>query len=154
MEYAVPVWNPYAAGDIAMLEKVQKRATRIPASLKGVPYANRLMKLGLTSLKERRDRGDALQKFKLDKGFEKVKWLSDNTQPPLDRPIRRNNRRIKREVVKHCEQRYHFFNNRIVNMWNSLPENTVSAQTVDKFKEAYDLSVNSEKNEQRMRMNV
>jgi hypothetical protein len=34
LEFASTVWNPYLTGDIKALEKVQKRASRIPSSFK------------------------------------------------------------------------------------------------------------------------
>ncbi|PIK37141.1 hypothetical protein BSL78_26022 [Apostichopus japonicus] len=42
LEYAVQAWNPYFAKDKEVLEKVQRRATRMISSLKGVPYYRRL----------------------------------------------------------------------------------------------------------------
>ena len=38
LEYAVQAWNPYFSKDKDVLEKVQRRATRLISSLKGVPY--------------------------------------------------------------------------------------------------------------------
>jgi len=34
--------------------------------------------------------------------------------------------------------RKHFFSQRIINQWNSLPANVVNAKTVNSFKNAYD----------------
>ena len=39
---------------------------------------------------------------------------------------------FQRELVKDCNRRY-FFNNRILNDWNSLPDETVAATTTNVF---------------------
>ena len=33
---------------------------------------------------------------------------------------------FQRELINDCNQRYKFFNNRIVNVWNSLPDEIVA----------------------------
>jgi len=38
LEYANSVWCPYKKGDIAGIEKVQKRATKLVISLKHLSY--------------------------------------------------------------------------------------------------------------------
>ena len=45
LEYAIQVWNPYAKKDVATLEKVQRRATKIPHLLKHLTYEERLHNL-------------------------------------------------------------------------------------------------------------
>ncbi|PIK41877.1 hypothetical protein BSL78_21274 [Apostichopus japonicus] len=61
LEYAVQAWNPYFAKDKEVLEKVQRRATRMISSLKRVPYYRRLQLLNLTTLELGRLRGDLIQ---------------------------------------------------------------------------------------------
>ena len=45
LEYAVTVWAPYRQGDIAAIERIQRRATRMLPELKGLPYEDRLCRL-------------------------------------------------------------------------------------------------------------
>jgi hypothetical protein len=52
------------------MEKVQRRATRVIPELSGLSYDERLKECGLTSLEERRVRGDLIETFKLVKGLE------------------------------------------------------------------------------------
>ena len=59
LEYAVQVWNPRLLGDIESFEKVQRRATKIPKKLTKLSYDQRLVELGLTSLKNRREREES-----------------------------------------------------------------------------------------------
>ena len=73
LEYAVSVWKPRLRRDIDALERVQKRVLRIPHELRALSgYKERLRVVGLTSLEERRDRGDLIQAYKLIKGLEQV----------------------------------------------------------------------------------
>ncbi|XP_065662819.1 uncharacterized protein LOC136085442 [Hydra vulgaris] len=57
LEYAAPIWNPYWQYDKDKLESCQQRATKIE-SLRGYSYEERLKKLGLLSLENRRRRGE------------------------------------------------------------------------------------------------
>jgi len=61
LEYANSVWCPHKLGDITVIEKVQKRATKLIINLKKISYTNRLQHLQhlkLPTLKYRRLRGD------------------------------------------------------------------------------------------------
>jgi len=58
--------------DVDCLEKVQRRATKLDRGLKDKSYEERLRLLGITSLEERRIRGDLIQVFRIVKGFDKV----------------------------------------------------------------------------------
>ena len=67
LEYAVKVWNPRLMGYIERFEKVQRRATKTPSKLSRLNYDQKLAQLDLTSLKDRRVRGDLMQMFKIMK---------------------------------------------------------------------------------------
>jgi len=54
LEYCVQAWRPYLKKDIDLLEKVQRRATRLITSDKSLSYTDRLQKFGLTTLETRR----------------------------------------------------------------------------------------------------
>ena len=54
LEYCTPIWNPHFAKDIDVLEKVQRRATKLIPSISTQPYETRLAKLNLHSLYCRR----------------------------------------------------------------------------------------------------
>ena len=59
--------------DIDLLEKVQRRATRLMTSDKSLSYSDWLQKFGLTTLETRRLRGDLIEVFKMFKGFDNIK---------------------------------------------------------------------------------
>ncbi len=54
MEYAGQFWPPHHAKDIAKLEAVQRRATKMIPSLGNKSYEERLARLNLFSLEKRR----------------------------------------------------------------------------------------------------
>ena len=66
-------WRPNLRKDIDLLEKVQKRATRLIINDRGLTYTKRLKKLGLITLETRRLRGNMIEVFKIFKGFDDVK---------------------------------------------------------------------------------
>ena len=63
LEYAVTAWLPWLKKDIDTLEKIQQHAIRRMSDVRG-SYPERLTQLGLTTLQERRMRGDAIETFK------------------------------------------------------------------------------------------
>ncbi len=135
LEFAAPAWNVYLKGDIDALEKIQRRATKVPHELRRFDYATRLKLVGLTRLDQRRERGDCIQAFKLAKNLEVVDWHA-----PLETraPMWGYRERTRQERVKNCMQRLHFFSNRVADKWNALPDSTVIVNTVNQFKSRYD----------------
>ena len=65
LEYASVVWSPLYKKDRIQIENVQRRATRIVPSLKGLNYSERLKRLGLPTLEYRRDRADMVEVYKI-----------------------------------------------------------------------------------------
>ena len=59
-EYCIQAWRPHYQKDIDLLEKVQRRDTRMIDGFKTKPYEERLQLLGLTTLETRRLRGDLI----------------------------------------------------------------------------------------------
>ena len=65
LEYSTPAWNPWTRKDIQQLEKVQERALRQITTLGHLTYQEKLDRLGLTTLEERRVRSDMIQVWKI-----------------------------------------------------------------------------------------
>ena len=57
LEYCIQAWSPYLRKDIDMLEKIQRRATKLIPELRDLRYEGRLKECGLTTLETRRLRG-------------------------------------------------------------------------------------------------
>ena len=72
LEYAVQVWNPTATHGnwqtILELENVQRTFTRMIDNIGLLRSNERLKELGLTTLLERRARGDLIETFKILSG--------------------------------------------------------------------------------------
>ncbi len=95
-------------------------------------YADRLKKLNLTTLKYRRHRADMIETYKILHGIYNKDCtpnliLSHNT-------VTRGHdfNLIYRHM--HCDLRKYFFTDRIIKVWNSLPQDIVSAYSVNNFK--------------------
>ena len=54
LEYCIHAWSPYLRIDIYMLEKIQRRATKLISGLRDLSYEERLKEYGLTTLETRR----------------------------------------------------------------------------------------------------
>ena len=137
LEYCVQCWSPYYKKDIAKLEGVQRRMTKLIPRLRNKPYEERLSELNLFSLTKRRLRGDLIEVFKIIKGIENMdmeKYFTIDTSN-----ITRNNgykivgKRFQTNEAKH------FFFNRVVNVWNGLPSNVIDCSTTDIFKKRLDV---------------
>ena len=70
LDYCSPVWRPHLQKDINLLERVQRRVTRMVEGYRELDYFSRLKGLKLTTLETRRLRADMLDVFKIVKGFE------------------------------------------------------------------------------------
>ena len=68
----IQAWAPYLKKDINALEQVQYRATEMITPLRKLPYEQRLKECNLTTLEERRERGDLLETHKIMHGLERI----------------------------------------------------------------------------------
>ena len=137
LEYCVQAWRPYLRKDIDKMERVQHRATKMIEGCKSLSYEDRLKATGLMTLEDRRKRGDMIEVFKFLKDINKTdsgQWFH------LANNVRTRGHRFK--LVKNRSRldiRKNFFSQRVVNDWNSLPEVVVEAESINSFKNRYDV---------------
>ena len=60
LEYGNLVWGPFNRADQRLIERVQRRATRLVENIRHEPYVQRLRMLKMPSLYYRRRRGDMI----------------------------------------------------------------------------------------------
>ena len=132
LEYGSCIWNPYKIGMIKDLEKVQKRATKLACKNKALTYSERLKVLNLPTLKYRRHRGDMIEVFKILKGFYD-KMATPNVELSSNVHTRGNSFKLKVSYKRLNVAKYSFCN-RVVSVWNSLPDFVVSSSSILAFK--------------------
>ena len=111
-----------------MIEKVQRRATKIVDGCQHLPYPMRLQTLNLCSMTYRRKRGDMINTYKyIHNNPIHGLFFIDSSQ----RTRGHSKKLIK--VNAQRRERHHFLTNRIVDQYNSLSDHTVSSKTVKEF---------------------
>ena len=65
LEFCVQSWCPYLRKDITMIERVQRRATKLIQGLRDMSYSEHLSHTELISMEKHRVRGDLIQVFKM-----------------------------------------------------------------------------------------
>ena len=83
MEYCVQVWSPYLRKDIECLERVQMSATKIVKGLSKMKYEERARRLEMTTLENRRLRGDMIETWKILNGREDIEGSQFFKWPPV-----------------------------------------------------------------------
>ena len=141
LEYCVQFWSPYYRKDIDKLERIQRRVTKMIPRLRNKPYEERLKELNLFNLSKRRLRGDLIQVFKILKGHDD---LDIDKYFTLDHSnfTRNNGYKLIGKPLGSYESK-HFFFNRVVNVWNQLPREVVSCNTIHTFKNHLDKYFNT-----------
>ena len=138
IEYCVQVWSPHMQKHIDLLEGVQKRATKLVPELRNMTYEKRLEKLGLTSLEDRRIRGDMIETYKIMTGKNDVsRDLFFKMAPTRGNPEEVRNLKIFKKRFNRNKRKY-FFSQRVVEKWNKLSNEEVNAPKTSGFKANYD----------------
>ena len=136
MDYCSQAWRPHHVQDIELLERVQKRATRMIEECKGKTYQQRMDVCNLTTLETRRIRADLIEVYKILKGKEGVDKgglfiMADNNNRKMvtrGHSMKLYQRQINTDIGKFS------FSNRVVHEWNILTEEMIQVNSVDTFK--------------------
>ena len=133
VEFANVIWYPHLRKDIESIERFQMRATKLIPVIKDLPYEERLRALKLPSLAHRRLRGDAIQTFKIIKKTLMIVTVKNSSRYLSLSNTRGHSYKLEKpRCVTSCALNQ--FSNRVVNLWNTLPQTVVDAKNVDNFK--------------------
>jgi len=128
LEYCSPVWSTTSVGLVNDLESVQRRFTKSLPGFKLISYDDRCARLGIDRLELRRLRADLILCYKILHGL--VLLSSDDFSPLFVIELLADiviNYFVPESRVD-CRKR--FFAVRVVKVWNSLPDDVVSADSL------------------------
>ena len=136
IEYCTQAWAPVARHGnwnlILKLEGVQRRVTKVIKSLGDLSYKERLERLNLTTLLERRMRGDLIETFKITKNLSNYGSEFFNISPRTENLLARQISKTK------STKQLDFFSNRVLFYWNKLPAHVKNAASINSFKNRLD----------------
>ena len=136
IEYGNLIWGPFNRADQKLIERVQRRATKMVPELRNLPYQERLRRLDLPSLYHRRRRGDMIAIYQILRGdinvqpdqfFEHVELATTRGHPMKLRKPQATSR-VRRNALAV----------RAINDWNSLPPSVVLSASLNQFKARLD----------------
>lgn len=137
LEYNTTIWSPYLKKDIQYIEAVQRSFTKKICFRCSVPftdYADRLSKLNMESLEYRRLKNDIIMTYKIYFGLINVQFNNFFEHNLSPYGLRKHKYSLKYKDRPNLLQRKHYFSNRVITVWNLLPEFVLTPNNLPLFK--------------------
>ena len=132
LEYDIPIWSPHLLKHITQIENIQRRFTKSIPNLSSLPYHQRLSRLGLDTLLQRRRQFDLSTCYRL---YHSLTILPSNLFfTPRSYNATRGHQHVLVMPSAHLDVFKFSFQSRVVGDWNSLPPNVISVGTISAFK--------------------
>ena len=132
LEYGLPVSFPLTKGEENVLERVQRRATKIVKGFRELPYESRMHQLHLYPLEYRRMRYDLLCTRRIIRGNYGTE-LQQFFQLAEDSRTRGHSLKLRKRRTLRLPAKF-TLSTRVVNSWNSLPTEAVCLESEEAFK--------------------
>ena len=133
LEFGCPVTNHQYKGDVAALENIQRRATKLCVPHQQLPYPECLHCLKIPTLVYWQHK-DAIFVKKMHQN----NMANSIFTPSLATTIRGHSKKLQQELSR-CRARMIFSSVHTVRTWNSLSNETVTGELINSFKNRVDL---------------
>ena len=151
LEYNTAIWSPNLIEDINSVEKVQRHFTKRlcqKSNIKFQNYEERLRILNLESLEIRRIKFDIVLMFKIQNKLIDIDFDKFFKTKPSSTKYNLRGHDHQLNVPKYSGSNCHhnFFSNRILNIWNKLPQDLVNSRNLPILKTNFDITTILPKN--------
>jgi hypothetical protein len=136
LETNTVIWSPHYKEDVIDVESVQRRYIKAICRRCNIhlrSYAERLQALDMETLEYRRYKSDVIYVYKMMHGLVDLQFSDFFTVYSTPYNLRRHKYCLK-GFKSNVDVRKYFFSNRVINIWNNLPEPVVAAMTIDTFR--------------------
>ena len=139
LEYNTPIWTPFLKQDKDKVEKVQEKFTKRlcqKLNIKFSNYKDRLRIFNLESLQDRRNKFDLILVYKIRHNLIDINFedFFGNNMSAKRYNIRGHRQLLNVPSYSGSSLKHHYFSNRVLEHWNSLPADVVDAENISIFK--------------------